>query len=244
MTYAIVGASAGVGRALADAFAEDGHGLVLAASDPRDLAAQAEDLRLRHSVAVTTVAVDFAVPSRAVALFVDAIRDVQPLDGVLFPIGYAAPADDGMLSVEETQHVLNVNLGAVISLTAVLLPALLSRGRGSIVAFGSIAAARGRRRNATYAAAKRGLKSYVESLLCVTRGTGVEVQLYELGWVATGQTLGRSFFPPAPTPEHVAARVVRHIGEGSRISYLPGFWKILLPGIRLVPRPLFCRLPI
>jgi short-subunit dehydrogenase len=243
MTYAVIGASAGIGRALSDALAARGHDLVLVASDPRDLAAAADHLKLTRSIAVSTVAVDFSEPGPAVAEVAAAIRGLDDLAGVLCPIGYSAPDDDGMLG-DEAQRILNINLGAVIALAAMFLPVFLSRDRGSIVAFGSVAAIRGRRRNAAYAAAKRGLRSYFESLLCVTNQTAVEVQLYELGRVATGQTLGRSFFLPAVKPERVAARVVHCLDSGSRITYLPSYWRLLSPALRLVPRTIFCRLPI
>lgn len=58
MNAVVVGASAGLGRALAAALAASGHDLVLAASDLRDVAALASDLRLRHGVRAAAVAVD------------------------------------------------------------------------------------------------------------------------------------------------------------------------------------------
>jgi short-subunit dehydrogenase len=243
LTYAVIGASAGVGRALSDALAARGHDLVLVASDSRDLAALADHLKLTHSIAVSTISVDFSEPGRAVAEVAAAIRGLDDLAGILCPIGYSVVDDNGTLG-DEAQRILNINLGAVIALAATFVPDFLSRDRGSFVAFGSVAAIRGRRRNAVYAAAKRGLRSYVESLLCVTNRTGVEVQLYELGRVATGQTFGRTFFPPAASPEQIAGHVVRCLDSGSRITYLPRYWRPVGALLRLIPRSLFCRLPV
>ena len=56
MTTVVVGASSGLGRALAEELARTGHELLLVASDPRDLSAIAADLGLRHAAKVHTLA--------------------------------------------------------------------------------------------------------------------------------------------------------------------------------------------
>ena len=60
MTTVVVGASSGLGRALAEELARTGHELLLVASDPRDLSAIAADLGLRHAAKVHTLALDLA----------------------------------------------------------------------------------------------------------------------------------------------------------------------------------------
>ena len=236
----VVGASAGLGRALTEELAARGHDLLLVASDTRDLDAQAAHLRLTRAVNVETIATDLAtaagvaeVASRASA------REVQ---SVLFPIGYSTPADSGELLGEELRRVLAVNLESVIALTSALLPQLLDRGTGSIVAFGSIAAARGMGRNVAYAAAKRGLRSYFESLSCLTRGSAVETQLYQLGYVDTQQSFGQRLFPRPVAPARVADHVIRNLGTGSRITYYPRYWRGLAASVQMMPEGLFYRL--
>ena len=66
MIAIVVGASAGLGRALAGELAATGHDLVVVSSDARDLAALASDLRIRHGVRVVGVPLDLgAEPSGA-----------------------------------------------------------------------------------------------------------------------------------------------------------------------------------
>ncbi len=58
MTYVIVGASSGLGRAIAEVFAAAGHNLVIVSSDRRDLLALASDLTIRNGVRVVSVEAD------------------------------------------------------------------------------------------------------------------------------------------------------------------------------------------
>jgi short-subunit dehydrogenase len=218
--------------------AREGHDLFLAASDQRDLQALAGHLRLLHGVDVEIVVTDLADPRRATTDVVRALNDLR-VDGLFIVAGYARRDDEGTLAGDPLSRVINVNLTSVQALVAAFLPRLVAQGSGSIVGFGSIAAARGRRRNVAYASAKRGLRSYFESLLAVVRDTGVEAQFYELGYVATQQTFGRRLFPPPADPDRLARRITAKLGSGSRIRYLPRYWALLALGVRLLPPRLF-----
>ena len=87
MTYAIIGASAGVGRALASAFAAAGHDLVLVSSDERDLRALTSDLAIRHGARVTAIAADVNDGDGYLDRVAAAVRTLGALDGMLFPLG-------------------------------------------------------------------------------------------------------------------------------------------------------------
>jgi short-subunit dehydrogenase len=241
LRFLVLGSSAGLGRALAEQLAREGSDLIIVASDKQDLQALASHLRLVHSVDVRFVATDLADPKRATADVLRVVDDLR-LDGVLVVAGYAREDDRGTLAGEPLNQVINVNLTSVQEMVAALLPRLVAQGGGSIVGFGSIASVRGRRRNVAYASAKRGLRSYFESLLLVVRATGVEAQFYELGYVATQQTFGRRLFPPPADPARLARRISSGLGSGSRIVHLPRYWGLLALVLRLIPSRLFDRI--
>ena len=90
MIYAIIGASAGVGRALASAFASAGHDLILVASDARDLRALASDLEIRHGARVAAIAADVNDGDAYLDEVAAAVRRLGALDGMLFPLGATA----------------------------------------------------------------------------------------------------------------------------------------------------------
>ena len=241
MTALVLGASAGVGRALARALAAAGQDLVLVARGEADLAAEAAHLRLSFGVAVDWVAADAADPAAAV-------RALQPfaqrgdVRALFFPVGMTEAGDDGTLPGERAVAVINANLGVVAAVVALFLPGLLAGGAGDIVGFGSVAAMRGRGSNVVYAAAKRGLEGYFESLRHRTSASGVRVQMYRLGYVATQMSYGQRLPFPAVRPEAVAARVVRGLSRDGGMRTVPWFWQAIGVALRLVPWPVYRRM--
>ena len=215
---------------------------MLVSRDRHDLAAEAAHLRLVYGVDVEYVAADAAQPEHLVAALRERLGHDSGIRNVLFPVGASRDDDNGHLPPADCARLLAVNLGCVIHVTAAFLPELLQARQGNLVGFGSVAAARGRRTNMVYAAAKRGLASYFESLGLVTDGTGVHTQFYHLGYVATQQSYGKKLLFPTISPERVATFVVNHLNEDISGRYLPGFWWVISRLVRLVPRPVFRRL--
>jgi short-subunit dehydrogenase len=238
----IVGASAGVGRALSELLAARGYDLVLLSSDDHDLLALAAHLRLMHGVQVTGIAADASQPESCLEQVKSAIETFRVFDSVFFPIGASRTDDRGLLSLSEAQSLLNVNLVTVVGVTSYVLPRMLEARQGTLVGFGSVAAIRGRGSNVVYAAAKRGLMSYFESLQHLTSHTGVHVHFYQLGYVATQQSFGkRLLFSPA-TPERIAETVVRNLGQDRTLTFLPGYWAFIARIVSNLPWPIFKRL--
>lgn len=241
MIYAIIGASAGVGRALASAFASAGHDLILVASDARDLRALASDLEIRHGARVATIAADVSEGDAYLDQVAAAVRRLGALDGMLFPLGATADDDDGRFDPRLVGALSRVNYEAVVSAASRFLPELRERPRAALVAFGSVAAVRGRGRNVAYAAAKRALQSFFESLRHACAGSPVRVQLYVLGYMDTEQARGLRSRIPKGNPMALARRVCRDVHRDLGVAYYPRFWRLLAAGVRALPWPIYRR---
>jgi short-subunit dehydrogenase len=242
MRALVVGASAGVGRALSEALASRGDSLLLVASDVNDLEAQAAHLRLVYDIYVQTLAVDASQPTDCLDGIRISAETFGHIDGIFFPIGVSHSDDRGFLSIAEGQQIINANLLIVIGVISQFLPDLLASENGSIVGFGSVAAIRGRRTNIVYAAAKRGLESYFESLRHLTVNTGVKVQFYRLGYVATQQSFGKNLLFSPISPQQVARTVVRNLGKNTGLINFPRYWSIVAKMISVLPWFIFKRL--
>lgn len=241
MRVLILGASAGLGRAVAEALAAEGHELLLAGGDAMDLDATASHVRLRFGVQAETCACrvggDGWLEGLAALLCAGG-----PPDVLMFPIGAASEDDRGTLGLEAARRILEINFLAVAATVSSVLPAMLARRAGVIAGFGSVASARGRSRNVMYSAAKRALESYFESLRHMAAGSGVRVQYFHLGYLDTEHNVGRRLLLPAAHPDAVARAVVRRLHGYDGVFYLPWYWRWIVLVLRLVPWPFYRRL--
>lgn len=242
MRAIVVGASAGVGRALCEGLAQRGTSLLLVAGDRRDLEALAAHLRLVFQVEVAIVAVDAVDVTKCVEEIGKIADAFGVIDSLYFPIGMSRSDDQGGLNSERAIAVLNSNLSVVIGIVSRFLPQMLSLPEARIVGFSSIAAIRGRRNNVVYSAAKRGLESYFESLRHLTADSGVLVQTYRLGYVATQQSFGQRLLFPAVTPKQVADAVLKNRDHDFGRRFFPWYWTLIALAVSWLPWPMYKRL--
>jgi short-subunit dehydrogenase len=235
----VVGASSGLGRALAEELAAGGHDLLLVASDRRDVEALAADLALRRGVAVRALGLDLAREADPGTRIAAALGDLAP-SALLLAAGASRGDDDFRLDAGEIGQLLAVNLHAPLAIVHALLPSLLA-ARGTVVLCGSIAAIRGRGRNVVYAGTKRALESLYESLRQRYRPRELRVQCYRLGFLATNLTYGRRLPLGATDPRTVARTMVRRLGRGSSRITLPRRFVLLAAIARVLPWALYRR---
>ncbi len=240
MTYIIIGGSSGLGRALAEKFAAQGCELVLVSRDARDTGALAADLTIRHGVAVTPVAMDLAGSPLPFDALDSVLGNHAPLKGLLLPAGVNDDADKVGLSAEKLAFLSRVNYLAPCELLNHYLP-LLEKNSGVIIGFGSVATARGRSRNAAYAAAKNALASYFQSLAHYAAGRGISCQYYVLGYLDTNLAFSQTLLFPSASPGRVADAVYRNRFRNGRF-FLPRPWYILYRIVQLLPWAVFRRL--
>ncbi len=243
MTTLVFGASAGVGRALCRAFAARGERLVVISRDAVDLEAESAHCTLSYGVPVDWLAVDASDSAVVGTVLRDYLshNDVH-FDNLMFPLGGAASDDRVDGPNEEIIRALNTNLISIMVSIGILLPRMTAGGRGNIVGFGSIAALRGRTSLAAYAAAKRGLESYFESLRHAVATRGIAVQFYRLGYVATQQSYGKKLLLPAIPADTVARYVLANLNRDIGLRSLPRYWSAVGLALRLLPWRVYRRL--
>jgi short-subunit dehydrogenase len=243
MNALVFGASAGVGRCLCRALAARGQNVTIVSRDIRDLEAEGAHCKAVHGVEVDCLAVDAGDPHKVFDVLTAYVSSSDRyFHTLLFPVGVAVEGDQVRSSVHTIERTLNVNLASVMTAVSVLLPRLATDGKRTIVGFGSIASIRGRSLNVAYAAAKRGLESYFESLRHDLSTDAVNVQFYRLGYIATQQSFGRRLLIPGISPESVAVTVVDDLGRDFGARSLPRFWLLAAIVLRLLPWSLFRKL--
>lgn len=242
MNMAIVGASAGLGRAIAEELAQRGHRLLLVARDARDLEAVGRDLRLRYGATIATLAADLRdldIERFRAAVF----KNMETVDGLFLVAGAGDDDDRGPLPAARAAALMQLNFNAPIAIANAFCDHLAARPKAHLVGIGSVASVRGRGRNMIYGASKRGLEFYFEALRHRLQGTGCKVQFYRLGFMATTMFKGRPGILVAG-PEQVARRIVRGLDGRAGDFTLPALWKPIALLLRLLPYSIFRRLDV
>ena len=122
MKCLVIGASAGLGRAITEALAARGHTLSIVSSDGNDLMSMAKDLKLRHSAKVSHLAMDLNQVN--IKKFLRFIKQSLGSPEAVFCIaGYSKiDMDAGPLDHQLIDKIINVNLSAPIKLVYSLIP--------------------------------------------------------------------------------------------------------------------------
>lgn len=183
----ITGASSGIGKGLALAIAARGGRL--------GLLARREELLNEIVAEINGPAVAVSADVRdaqAVRAAADKVRAaLGPIDVMIANAGVGTSNHASQLNPEQVADVININvLGAVNSVAAVM-PEMVERKRGQLVAISSLAGFRGLPKSAAYCASKAALSSFFESLRIDLRGSGVTVNVIYPGFIKTPLTAGR-----------------------------------------------------
>lgn len=221
----ITGASSGIGAAMALTFAERGHDLVLLARR-RDRLQEVATQAGARGAAVETLAADLSTPEGlAAAAERAAMGDVRLLISNAGASGYA-PLQD--VPADDLDALWRLNATAPVTLAHAVLPSLLARGEGGIVAVASLLAfsggmsAPGMPARTLYAAAKSATVTFVRTLAGELAGSGVHATVVCPGQVATEWSGGANRNrPDAMTPEEVATAAAVAVARGETVC-VPG----------------------
>ena len=236
MKVAFLGATKGMGRALARLMAQRGDLLCLLGRDPDDLQRSARDLEVRGRGSVSSAPCDLEKPESFAPALDAAEKALGGLDAVVVTAGLFATQDQLEADPALTHRLLLVDFTNTVAFCEEARRRLLARGGGTLCVFSSVAGERGRRPVVLYGAAKAGLTRYLEGLDHRFRAAGLRTVCVKPGFVRTSMTDGLPAPPFAGDPEDVAERVLAAIDAGKPVVYAPGAWAWVMFVIRLLPR--------
>ena len=244
LNVVVLGATKGMGRAVARRLAARGDRVHLLGRDPEELARCAADLEARMPVssAVSYSACDLERPETFAATVDEASTALGGFDTVV--ITAALFGTQARLETDRafTQRLLTVNFAHTVLLCEHFRDYLLGRGGGTLCVFSSVAGERARKPVVLYGASKAGLSAYLEGLDHKFRSAGLRTVCVKPGFVRTAMTEGLPEPPFATGPDSVAATVVRAIDRGTPVVYAPPIWALVMLVIRWLPRAVMRRL--
>lgn len=239
MKAVVLGATKGIGRAVARQLAERGDALFLLGRDAGDLAASARDIEIRTARAagaVGTAPCDLEKPDGFGAALDAADAALGGFDTVVVTAGLFATQDRLEAEPDFARRLVTADFANTVVFCEEARCRLLARGGGTLCVFSSVAGERGRKPVVIYGAAKAGLTHYMEGLDHRFHDKGLRAICVKPGFVRTGMTAGLPTPPFAGEPEGVARDVVRAIVRGKPVVYAPGIWRVIMLVIRILPR--------
>lgn len=206
-TILITGASSGLGRALALAYAMPGRRLFLCARSREALYETTELCRAFGAEAESQV-VDVE-DADTVERFVLGCNRLAPLDLVIANAGISGGTGGGEESDEQARAIFATNLGGMLNTVLPAVACMKLRGRGQIALMSSLASTRGFPGAPAYSASKAAVRIYGEALHGALHGSGIRVSVICPGFVRTPMTDVNEFPMPFLMDADRAARIIR-----------------------------------
>ncbi|MGH2447609.1 MAG: SDR family NAD(P)-dependent oxidoreductase [Chloroflexota bacterium] len=236
----VVGASSGIGEALARELAAGGADVALVARRADRLDVIAGEIGPGNGLVFPHDVRDVAgIPD----LFQRITDDLGGLDLVIYSSGIMPSVELDEFSTEKDIDIIDTNFAGAVAWLNQAADRFGRAGRGTIVGISSVAGDRGRAGNPVYNASKAALTSYLESLRNRLAGRGVRVVTIKPGRVNTAM-LGdnRSPLSLGVSPGGVAGHILKAAAGGKRVVYVPGWWRPIMLVVRLLPAQVMERL--
>lgn len=233
--YWLVGASEGLGLALARLLSEAGAEVILSARSEDTLKAAAASLPGPATILPVDVGSTDSVSAAAAQL--------PDLDGMVFLAGVYWPMRAQGWDAKAAEAMADINFTGCIRAVGAALPGMVAKGRGHVVITGSLSGFRGLPGTIGYAASKAGTMVLAESLYADLRKSGIAVQLANPGFIRTRLTAKNDFTMPfIMEPERAAQIMFRHMQSGRFKVSFPTVFSWIFRGGQFLPDWLYYRM--
>ena len=240
----IVGASSGVGAALAWRLAREGYALGLVARRIDRLKALSGELADAFRIRAFAYQHDVVNTAEIPARLSEAISELGRLDLFIYCAGVLFPNDPAVYNADQDQFVLQVNLLGAAAWINPVAQRFQQNHTGHIVGIGSIAGDRGRRGLPAYTASKAGLHTYLEGMRNRLWREGVTVTTIKLGQVETDMLKNADRRRHPISADRAAELIWRAIEQRKQTVYVPAWWRLIGLSIQHLPSLVFRRLSI
>lgn len=230
--YWIIGASSGIGKALAIELHRLGHELILSSRNRQKLDVLNQSLGSRHTV----ISVDVADHDLAKDTVDELYSTFTKIDSVIFMAGTYSPKAITDMDITETIQTIEVNLLGAMNIVQCILPNLKKQKSGQIALCSSVAAYRGLPNGQPYSASKAGLSNFAESLYLEMKPFGIDIKLISPGFVRTTLTDKNEFkMPMIIEPDQAAKSIVKGLDLNAFEIHFPKRFTYLMKLLRVLP---------
>ena len=180
----ITGASGGIGREIALAFAQEGANMGLAARSMDKLNVLADEIKSLGRRAVVCPC-DLMISENIVSAIRKTVKELGPVDILVNCAGTFTLGEFQLMTDEQWDTIMQTNLRAPFVAIREVLPSMIERKKGRIINIGSNSSKEGGPTSAVYAASKHGLLGLTKSLAAQVAPLGITANTICPGYVAT-----------------------------------------------------------
>ncbi len=233
----LIGASSGIGAALAPKLAAQGARLAISARREEELQKVAASCA-PHEVLVKPL--DVTDNGAVIGLYQELVSAWGRVDAVIFSAGSWTAADVKTFDSEKAIEQINVNYLGLVRVAGAVMPDMIARRGGTIVGMASIAGYGGFPRAAAYSSSKAGVLAFLQSIRIELKKLGVEVLTISPGFVETPLTDKNDFTMPFMLKADTAAdRIVEGLLKGDAEIHFPRRLSIPVKLMTALPRPAY-----
>lgn len=230
----IIGASSGIGYALAQLLAEQGATLILSARREEELKKLQAQLGENHLI----YKLDIANPIEIKEVCAKIANLETRLDRVILMSALYKPGKIAMMDLDFMSKMVDVNLKGAIYLTHEIIPIFEKQKSGQLALCGSVAGYTGLPNAQPYSATKAALINFTESLAIETPDY-IDIKLISPGFVKTPMTDKNDFtMPMIITPKQAALAIVNGLHKKAFEIHFPKKFTYFLKLISILPYPL------
>jgi decaprenylphospho-beta-D-erythro-pentofuranosid-2-ulose 2-reductase len=242
----IIGATSGIGYALASSIASTSKECVLHLSGRNTDTVErvASDLKIRHGCSTSWSHFDALATGNHKEFVLQAIEKLDGLDTVVVSIGELGDQTESEQNFHKASNVINSNYTGVVSVLGEIADYLEKKQAGNVVVISSVAGDRGRQSNYIYGSAKAGLNAFLQGLRSRLFKSGVHVLTVKPGFVDTKMTFGKPGLFLVAQPDQIAKTILKELKRKKNIVYAPWFWQWIMLIIRSIPEFIFKRLSL
>lgn len=241
-TVLLLGATSDIGQALAEKFAKEGYGILLAGRNTTHMKDIASDIKIRFDAAVDYYKFD-ALDYASHQQFYNELPGIPDVTICIF--GYLGDQEKAENEWEECRKILDTNYTAAVSILNLVANSYTENVEGTIVGISSVAGDRGRQSNYFYGSAKAGFTAYLSGLRNRLFKHNSHVLTVKPGFVDTKMTEHLDL-PPLLTakPEKVANAIYNAVKKKKNTLYVLGIWWVIMTIIQSIPEFIFKRLKL
>ena len=231
----ITGASSGIGKAVAQKFANEGWKVAVSA--------RREELlnELAQNKNITSFPLDVTDRIRVANVFNNILGEFGELDICLFSSGTYEPKDEECIDPDKIKNVINVNFLGVIDCVKTVEDYFKNKKSGHISIVSSIAGYRGLPNSSGYGPSKAALTNFSESIYFDFKKYGVRVSIISPGFIKTPLTDKNEFpMPFLKTPEYAAEKIFNGLVKSNSFEiHFPKGLTLTLKFLRILPYRLY-----